>query len=278
MHDVWCQNYLHKGSVSGTLVHVFAWWRHQTETFYALLAICAENSPVPGEFPAQRPVTRSSDVFFDLRLNKRLSKQSWGWWFETLSRPLRRHCNGVQSCPVRCGVDIAADITVTSIPRARYSRDTVFWMENRNASCETAIPWTLGHVSIQNRLISMVVTFAHWKRPLVVYIWIFILTLYFWVTVIFICTPYKPWRTLMRNTCHHNFNIHSFFPWICIFVSIYDKRLRLIVDCCTLMYFVFSFCLCNFDLILGIYQNEPCVIFPLQLIQYSPQRTPSTTP
>ena len=38
----------------------------------------------PGEFPAQRPVTRSSDVFFDLRLNKLLSKQSWGWWFETL--------------------------------------------------------------------------------------------------------------------------------------------------------------------------------------------------
>ena len=44
------------------------------ETFSALLAICAENSPVPGEFPAQRPVTRSFDVFFDLRLNKRLSK------------------------------------------------------------------------------------------------------------------------------------------------------------------------------------------------------------
>ena len=63
------------------------------ETFSALLAICAGNSPVPGEFPAQRPVTRSFGVFFDLRLNKRLSKQSWGWWFETLSRPLWRHCN-----------------------------------------------------------------------------------------------------------------------------------------------------------------------------------------
>ena len=48
---------------------------------------------VPGEFPAQRPVTRSFDVFFDLRLNKRFSKQSWGWWFETLSRPLWRHFN-----------------------------------------------------------------------------------------------------------------------------------------------------------------------------------------
>ena len=46
-----------------------------------------------GEFPTQRPVTRSFDVFFDLRLNKRLSKQPWGWWFETPSRSLLRQCN-----------------------------------------------------------------------------------------------------------------------------------------------------------------------------------------
>ena len=47
----------------------------------------------PGEFPAQRPVTRSFDVFFDLRLNKRLRKQSWGWWFETPLWSLWPHCN-----------------------------------------------------------------------------------------------------------------------------------------------------------------------------------------
>ena len=47
-----------------------------------------------GEFRAQRPVTRRFDVFFDLRLNKRLRKQSWGWWFEKLSCPLWRYCNG----------------------------------------------------------------------------------------------------------------------------------------------------------------------------------------
>ena len=70
------------------------------ETFSALLAICAGNSPVPGEFPAQRPVTRSFDIFFDLRLNNRLSKQSWGWWFEKLSRPLWRHCNAVRGTHV----------------------------------------------------------------------------------------------------------------------------------------------------------------------------------
>ena len=63
------------------------------ETFSALLGLCAGNSPVPGEFPAQRPVTRSFDAFFDLCLNKRLSKQSRGWWFETPSGSLWRHCN-----------------------------------------------------------------------------------------------------------------------------------------------------------------------------------------
>ena len=47
----------------------------------------------PGEFPTQRPVTRSFRVFFDLRLNKRLNKQSRGCWFETLSHPLWRHRN-----------------------------------------------------------------------------------------------------------------------------------------------------------------------------------------
>ena len=63
------------------------------ETFSTLLALCAGNSPVPGEFPSQRPVTRRFDVFFDLRLNKWLSKQSRSRWFETRSRSLWRHCN-----------------------------------------------------------------------------------------------------------------------------------------------------------------------------------------
>ena len=45
------------------------------------------------EFPAQRPVTRSFDVFVDMRLNKVLSKQSRDWWLETLSHSLWRHCN-----------------------------------------------------------------------------------------------------------------------------------------------------------------------------------------
>ena len=55
------------------------------ETFSALLAICAGNSPGSGEFPAQRPVTRSFDVFFDLRLNKR-------WVNNREAGDLRRYC------------------------------------------------------------------------------------------------------------------------------------------------------------------------------------------
>ena len=62
------------------------------KTFPALLALCAENSPFTGEFPTQRPVKRSFNVFFDLRRKKRLSKQSWSWWFET---SLWRNCNEV---------------------------------------------------------------------------------------------------------------------------------------------------------------------------------------
>ena len=66
-------------------------WKHFPRYWPFVRGI--HRSPVPGEFPAQSPVTRSFDGFFDLRLNKRLSKQSWGWWFETLSCQLWRHCN-----------------------------------------------------------------------------------------------------------------------------------------------------------------------------------------
>ena len=68
------------------------------KTFSALLALCAGNSPVTGESPSQRPVTRSFDVFFDLRLNKRLSKQSRRRWFEMPSRSLWRHRNVPYIC------------------------------------------------------------------------------------------------------------------------------------------------------------------------------------
>ena len=63
---------------------LYSWRRHQMETFSALLALCEGNPLVTGEFLSQRPVTRSFDVYFELRLNKILSKQSW-------AGDLRRH-------------------------------------------------------------------------------------------------------------------------------------------------------------------------------------------
>ena len=89
-------NHCHQWT-SSSLSSNIVWWRHQMEPYSALLVLCAGNSPVSCEFPSQRPVMRSFDVFFDLRLNKRLSKQSRGWWFETLSSPLWHHCNVITS-------------------------------------------------------------------------------------------------------------------------------------------------------------------------------------
>ena len=89
--------------------------------------VCAGISLVPSEFPAQRPVTRSFNVFFDLRQNKRVRKQSWGWWFERPPSPLWRHCNDVRrhlqsSCPTLFQV----------LKRAIWSSTSHQWGISRN--------------------------------------------------------------------------------------------------------------------------------------------------
>ena len=76
-----------RGGSAGCYMIEFSWWRHQMESFSALLALCKGNSSVKGS------VKQSFDVFFNLRLNTRLSKQSRRRWFETPSCPLWRHCN-----------------------------------------------------------------------------------------------------------------------------------------------------------------------------------------
>ena len=91
------------------------------ETYSALLALCEGNSPVTGEFPTKRPVTRSFDIFFGLRLNKRLSKQLWRRWFETPSRSLWRHCNGNE-----ISIDIAQDQGDISLKATHWNHDIIF--------------------------------------------------------------------------------------------------------------------------------------------------------
>ena len=101
-----------------------SWWRHQMETFPALLALCAGNSPVPVNSPHKRPVTWSFDVFFDLCLNKRLSKQPWGWWFETLAWSLWRHRNVVTK---RLRRSCWAAVISTKIVQINYSCQSKKW-------------------------------------------------------------------------------------------------------------------------------------------------------
>ena len=69
-----------------------SWW-HPMEIFSALLALCMGNSPVTVEFPDQRPVMQSFDMFFDLHLKQQLSKQWRRWWFEMPPCSLWRYCN-----------------------------------------------------------------------------------------------------------------------------------------------------------------------------------------
>ena len=87
------EEYLESFSWKARGLHFISWWRHRMKTFSALLALREGNPPVIGRFLSQRPVTRSFDIFFDLQLDKRLSKQRRHRWFETPSRWLWRHCN-----------------------------------------------------------------------------------------------------------------------------------------------------------------------------------------
>ena len=114
----------------------FSWWRHQTQTFSALLAFCAGNSPATGEFPSQRPVTRSFDVLFDLCLNKRLSKQSWGWWFETPSRSLWRHCNVTRKVLTNPGHEAVIFSQILIQEAAKNGKHSLAW-------CPVIWPWLL---------------------------------------------------------------------------------------------------------------------------------------
>ena len=107
------------------------------ETFSALLAICAGNSPVPGEFPTQRPVTRSFDVFFDVRPNKRLSKQSWGWWFETLSPSLWRHRNVLH-------IFVVLGLLQSKLEQLMASR-----AQTHNSSCSNISKYVIIHINVR---------------------------------------------------------------------------------------------------------------------------------
>ena len=103
---------------------------------------------LPGEFPAQRPVTRILDVFSDLRLNTRLCKQSWGWWFESCF-----HLNFTEICSVfdQQYVSIGSgDITWTNGDGYGRHQASISW---NKLSCQPDEP--LAFLVTTNRIINV---------------------------------------------------------------------------------------------------------------------------
>ena len=100
MQFITCDNWTwiiqrdHKTEMNRDGLMTASWWHHQMETF-PLYWPFVRGIHQSGEVPAQRPVMRSFDVFFDLCLNKRLNKQLRGWWFEMISGPLWCHYNDI---------------------------------------------------------------------------------------------------------------------------------------------------------------------------------------
>ena len=93
MHP-WSQIFYHRlNSLSVVASHVRNVTSSNENFFRVTGPLCGEYTGHRGEFPTQRPVTWSFDVLFDIRLNKWMNKQSWGWWSETPSCSLWRHCN-----------------------------------------------------------------------------------------------------------------------------------------------------------------------------------------
>ena len=107
----------------------------------------------PGEFPTQRPVRRSFNVFFDLRFNKPLSKQPWGWWFETLSRSLWRHRNDKNAnllfnCRKRPGI-IAIDQGIFPYTLCHLVTHTQYWNITWETWVSLDIEWLFGSLYFQ---------------------------------------------------------------------------------------------------------------------------------
>ena len=176
------------------------------ETFSALLAICA----------GQRPVTRSFDVFFDLRPNKRLSKQWWGWWFETPSFPLWSHCNAmlVKRAPVefthiRRGY-LFGFVVDSQLINATGSSNLAWiiwkidqwskWQQNKTKSCTYSTrhflycrpEWDIATYSSKKNYGTFV---THWKLELccqVVQDWLSVLR-----------QQVITWVNVNQNGCHH---------------------------------------------------------------------------
>ena len=114
-------------------------------------SIFRRTGPLCGEFTGHRwiPLTKASaasfDVFFDRHLNKRLNKQSWGWWIETPSRPLWRHCNDWTTTKQEISWPAPVPLTMLIIPVVMFIIDTavIFCRIINQIVVYTIIKWVM---------------------------------------------------------------------------------------------------------------------------------------
>ena len=104
-----------------------AWWRHQMETFSALLTLCEGNPPVTDGFPSQRPVTRSFDFFLWCAPEQTAER--------AVQMPVIWDCNGLTQCQYRSPgkIDTSSHRSTHNEFRWRFSWTAVecgTWMIN----------------------------------------------------------------------------------------------------------------------------------------------------
>ena len=102
-----------------------AWWRHDTETLYVLLALCEGIQSVTGGSYYKGP--RSFDVFFDVRMNKLLSIYSNWWWFETLCRS----CDVPLAGETGLGLSWIIDNDLTLTIKIDHMKHKGFWPQGK---------------------------------------------------------------------------------------------------------------------------------------------------
>ena len=117
---------------------VLAWWRQQMETFSALLAPCVR---VIQRSPVNSP-TEATDVelwcFLSFAPEQTAEKQSRRWWFETPSRSIWRHCDGVSEFHGLWTKWVGVQICTN------FSNNQIWWHSEITwppVHCN-AIPWT----------------------------------------------------------------------------------------------------------------------------------------
>ena len=148
----------HKDTTRGDII--IPWGHMMTSSNGSIFRV---TGPLYGESSSQRPVTRSFGVFFDLRLDKRFSKQSWGWRFETPSCSLWRHCN---------------DLNIPSLVRYVMRLETVFrlfrkWLGAEQATshycpaCRTTLIATRFRVAV----ICPIIQVPHCIRVFFYFVW-----------------------------------------------------------------------------------------------------------